>query len=167
MKKEKSPILVISCILLLLTFIVLPPLFRYLIPRPSDITTKKNVVKKQLQVLKCSKYFPEELYLESISVKYKDGIIDTNTISYKKIDQVPEGVLPNTSIKVSDEYNMFNSLKNIKVNNNNTDLITVTIDQELINDNKENTDLINYYQDLTEEQSFYENMGYTCNVLES
>ncbi len=166
MKKEKSPILVISCILLLLTFIVLPPLFRYLIPRPSDITTKNNVVKKQLQVLKCSKYFPEELYLESISVKYKDGIIDTNTISYKKIDQVPEGVLPNTSIKVSDEYNMFNSLKNIKVNNNN-DLVTVTIDQELINDNKENTDLINYYQALEEEQSFYENMGYTCNVLES
>ena len=61
---------------------------------------------------------------------------------------------------------MFNSLKNVKVNNN-TDLITITIDQELINDNRENTDLINYYQDLTEEQSFYENMGYTCNVLES
>lgn len=165
MKKEKSPVLVISCILLLSAFIILPPLFRYLVPK--EINTKtKNAQTKKLQVLKCSKYFPEELYLESINVKYRDGVIDTNTITYKKVEQIPDGVAANSSIKVSDEYNMFTSLKNIEINNNN-DLITVIINQKLLDNNLENTNLKNYFQDLTLEQTFYENMGYTCSILES
>lgn len=164
MKKEKSPILVIGCILLLSTFIILPPLFRFLLPNTSVVT--ENPIQEKLQVLKCSKYFKQELYKVSSSVKYKNGLIDTNTITYEKLTQVPDDTLDNISITVGEEYNMFSSLNGVDIIENGTTTI-VKINQSLIDNNLSNPNLLNYFQSLENQQIYYENMGYTCTVLES
>lgn len=163
MKKEKSPILVIICILVLLIFIVLPPLFRKYIPKPEIDNSQVNKV--SLKVLKCEKYFKEELYHVTSDSKYKNNQIDNNKIVYEKLQQVPEGVNNNTSITVLEEFNMFNTLNNVSIDINDT-IATVNINQNLINSNPDNERLLNYFQPIEEQKSYYESMGYNC-IIES
>lgn len=165
MKKEKSPILVIVCILFLSSFIILPPVFRAYIPN-DDIVVESPPVQDKIQVLKCNKYFKEELFKVSSSVKYRNDLIEENTITYEKIEKVPDDVSPNTSITVEEEYNMFKSLNNIDISTEEKVTI-VKIDQDLIDNNSEHSNLLNYYQSLENQKLYYEDMEYTCNVLES
>lgn len=164
MKKEKSPVLVFCCIIFLLSFIILPPFFRSTNPKEQAVNINGNQVK--LKVLKCNKYFKQELYKVSTSTKYINNVIDTNTITYEKVEQIPAEVLDNTSITVSQEYGMLSSLQNINISNNGN-LTIVKIDKNIINSNSGNLELLKYYQDITKQRGFYESMGYTCNVLES
>ena len=165
MKKEKSPILVIVCILFLSSFIILPPVFRAYIPNDDNLIESPPVQDKK-QVLKSKKYFKEELFKVSSSVKYRNDLIEENTITYEKIEKVPDDVSPNTSITVEEEYNMFKSLNNIDISTEERVTI-VKIDQDLIDNNSEHSNLLNYYQSLENQKLYYEEMEYTCNVLES
>ena len=165
MKKEKSPILVIVCILFLSSFFIFAPVFRAYIPN-DDIVVESPPVQDKIQVLKCNKYFKEELFKVSSSVKYRNDLIEENTITYEKIEKVPDDVSPNTSITVEEEYNMFKSLNNIDISTEEKVTI-VKIDQDLIDNNSEHSNLLNYYQSLENQKLYYEEMEYTCNVLES
>ena len=98
MKKGKSPVLVICCIIFLLCFIVIPPFFRAYIPKEKVIVNPAG--NEKLEVLQCSKYFAEELYKVSSNTKYRNSTIDTNTITYEKLDQVPDDTASNSSITV-------------------------------------------------------------------
>ena len=102
----------------------------------------------------------------SSSVKYRNDLIEENTITYEKIEKVPDDVSPNTSITVEEEYNMFKSLNNIDISTEEKVTI-VKIDQDLIDNNSEHSNLLNYYQSLENQKLYYEEMEYTCNVLES
>ena len=51
MKKEKSPILVIVCILFLSSFIILPPVFRAYIPN-DDIVVESPPVQDAINILR-------------------------------------------------------------------------------------------------------------------
>lgn len=162
MKKEKSPILVICCILFLSFFIALPPLFRMMIPE-KDIVVEKET-KDKIVFLKCSRYYKTDLYKVSSSVKYKNELIDSNTITIEKIKKTPEGVedIPGTTIQ--EEYQMFQSLNNIDITETE-DTTIIRVDQNLMDSNLENEELLNYYQSLENQQAFYEGRGYTCNLL--
>lgn len=162
MKKEKSPILVFSCILFLLLLIILPPIFRTYIPKKK--IEDSNQIK--LEVLKCYKYFKQELYKVSTSTKYKNNEIDTNTITYEKLEQIPVDVADNTSITVNQEYTMLSSLQNVNITTNDN-ITIVKIDKNLINSNPANPNLLSYFQTLDNQQFYYESMGYTCNVIEN
>lgn len=164
MKKAKNPILVILSILFLSLFIILPPLFRTYM-KENDMVTKPPV-KDKIQILKCYKYFKEEFYRVSSSVRYKNDLIDSNTIIYEKVEQVPDDVLDNQSITVNEEYALFKSLNNVDISTEGTATI-IKIDQSLIDNNLDNSHLPNYYQPLEEQRLFYESMGYTCNELDS
>ena len=102
----------------------------------------------------------------SSSVKYRNDLIEENTITYEKIEKVPDDVSLNTSITVEEEYNMFKSLNNIDISTEEKVTI-VKIDQDLIDNNSEHSNLLNYYQSLENQKLYYEEMEYTCNVLES
>lgn len=162
MKKEKSPFLVICCILFLSLFIALPPIFRMMIPS-KDIVVEKTPQDK-IEFLKCNKYFKSELYKVSSSVKYKNELIDSNTITYEKVEKIPEGVEEDSSITVKEEFQMFQSLNNIDITEND-DTMIIRVDQNLMDQNLEVEELLNYYQSLENQQAFYENRGYTCNRL--
>lgn len=165
MKKEKSPILVIACILFLSAFIILPPVFRAYIPN-DDITVEPPPARDKIHLLKCNKYFKEELFKVSSNVKYRNHVIEENTITYEKVEKVSDDISPNTSITVEEEYNMFKSLNNIDISTEEK-ITIVKIDQDLIDNNPEHSNLLNYYQSLENQKLYYEEMGYTCNVLES
>lgn len=165
MKKEKSPILVIACILFLSTFIILPPVFRSYIP-DSDVVIDSPPVQDKIQVLKCNKYFKEELFKVSSSVKYRNDLIEVNTITYEKLEKFPDGVSSNTSITVEEEYNMFKSLNNIDISTEGK-ITIVKVDQDLIDNNPDDSNLLNYYQSLENQKVYYEDMGYICNILKS
>lgn len=165
MKKEKSPILVITCILFLSAFIILPPIFRAYIPN-DDIVIEPPAAQDKIQVLKCNKYFKEELFKVSSSVKYRNDLIEENTITYERVEKLPGDVSSNTSITVEEEYNMFKSLNNIDISTEEK-ITIVKIDQDLIDNNPDHSNLLNYYQSLENQKLYYEEMGYTCNTLES
>ena len=183
MKREKSPILVVTCMLFLLVFIIVPPVFRKYIPKQVD-TTNTEKVKNTIQILKCNKTFNDELYKVNSSTKYIDDKIVSNTIRYQKIDNtqitnsdnnqnnnanadvvtIDEGT---SGVTVNDEYNYFSSLSDINITSNST-LTTVVINKKSLESNSSETTLKNYYQDsISSQKKFYENMGYTCNILES
>ncbi len=218
MKKEKSPILVVLCMLLLLTVIVFPPTLRKLIPR-EEITNQKEE-KNSIAVLKCSKPFLEEQYEETTTAKYINGKISTNRILYKKIEELPEDKKENTNNEnqggtteipsdtpntipevtnppiegsnngveqtpiapdvespensessafktVSEALAYFKSLNNINIQESESK-INILINKKSITDNADDMKLVNYFQDkISDQQSYYESIGYTCNILES
>ncbi len=164
MKKERSVVLVICCIIFLLSFIVLPPFFRSYIPKEKTIVGTSEQPK--LKILQCSKYFKEELYKVSSNTKYINDAISVNTITYEKLDQVPEDSVPNSSITVSEELNLFKALNNVDIEVNDTTTV-VTVNQDLVDNNPDHIDLLNYYQSLDDQKNYYETIGYKCNILES
>lgn len=183
MKREKSPILVVICMLFLLIFIIVPPVFRKYIPKQID-TNSTEKVKNTIKILKCNKTFSNEFYQVNSSTKYVDDKIVSNTIRYQKIDSTQNNNSENNQnsnsnednvtlddaasvVTVNDEYNYFSSLSDINITSNDS-LTTVVINKKSLESNDSETTLKNYYQDsISSQKKFYENMGYTCNILES
>ncbi len=218
MKKERNPILVVLCMILLLAVIALPPTFRKLIPR-EEITSQKEE-KNSIAVLKCSKTFTEEQYEETTTTKYINGKISTNRILYQKIEELPEDKKENTTNEnqggtteipsdtpntipevtnpsigesnngveqtpitsdvetpensessafktVNEALAYFKSLNNINIKETDSK-INILINKKSITDNADDMKLVNYFQDkISDQQSYYESIGYTCSILES
>ncbi len=218
MKKERNPILVVLCMILLLAVIAIPPTLRKLIPR-EEIPSQKEE-KNSIAVLKCSKTFKEEQYEEMATTKYINGKISTNRILYQKIEELPEdkkenatnenqgdtteipsdtpNTIPEVTNPPTEESNngveqtpttpdvetpensessvfktvnealaYFKSLNNINIKETDSK-INILINKKSITDNADDMKLVNYFQDkLSDQQSYYESIGYTCNILES
>lgn len=68
---------------------------------------------------------------------------------------------------VSEAVAYFKSLNNINIKELESK-INILINKKSITDNVDDMKLINYYQDkISDQQSYYESIGYTCNILES
>lgn len=166
MKKERSPILVILCIFILLLFIIIPPVLRNCLPK--EETVKENINLDKLTILSCQKTFSNELYIVTSKTKYRNNYIESNIINYQKITDpstVTETDQTNT-VSAINEFNAFKAFSNINIVESDT-LSTVTIDNDTINNNPQSTELKNYFQELNGQKGFYESMGYTCNTMES
>ena len=176
MKKEKSPILVILTIFFLSLFIILPPTFRKLVPKEE----KKKTISK-LTVVICNKMYTSELYRVNSKTKYdSDGTI-VNTITYTVIDasqiqQNTEQSIENyeqvqenndTTDSIAAELNYFKSIPNLDIVDSVGSTV-VTINQREIDSHPTESKLISYLSDNPKSQkSFYEELGYTCNIIES
>lgn len=171
MKKEKSPILVIFCILLLSLFIILPPIFRMTIPKTKvDISKEENTTTPKLILVNCNRIFDSELYQVVSKTKYVDGKINTNTINYQKLAVLPEDYVPPTvqsTITVESELAFFKTLEGIQINTTEMGT-TLILDQSLSISNSMNETFMQYYQENPNDQkNFYESLGYQCKILES
>lgn len=170
MKKEKSPVLVIGCILFLLLFIVLPPVFRAYIPNDNQAGGNNIIEQNKIEILKCNRIYADELFQENVSVKYLNDEIKTNTITYTKLDAVPEGYVPPAETNpqaVAEEYTYLSNIPNIS-NNTVTNTTTIIITDELFKANNQEERLSYYFQnDIASQKTWYEQMNYTCNILES
>lgn len=116
MKKEKSPILVVSCIFFLLLLIILPPVFRKYIPK-EEVTSNDQTQKQKLTILQCSRIFSTDLYQVTAKIKYVNGSVNTNTLTYKKLDALPEGFQEPTAevaVVFLEEYTYLSNLNQIE-----------------------------------------------------
>lgn len=193
MKKEKSPILVVMCIFFLLIFIVLPPVFRKLIPREVKIVQKKST--KSISILMCNKVDVVDKYNASIKMRYVNNKPISNIITYSPIkenteesnneetnNQSTNDTTPtetnsqeealsneesNTKLSASQEFNLLNSVPNINLTSNNG-TNTFEIDTKLNKENPENEVLSKYFNnDINIEKDYYESIGYSCNIVKS
>lgn len=168
MKKERNKVVVVLCMILLLVPIILPPVFRKFIPKEEVNSQIEN--KSKIELLKCRRVFLEELYEVNSSTRYMDGKISTNKIIYNKLITPPEDYVEKEMINhttVAEEFAYFSSLNNINIETNEK-ATTVILNKDSIRNNTTDANLTLYLQeDIVNQKSFYENMGYTCNILES
>lgn len=170
MKKEKSPVLVIFCIFLLSLFVILPPTFRSLFPKEEKNNTQNNQQTKKIVIVNCNKIYPNELYQVNSRTKYVTNSDPVNTMSFTKLDVLPENYTPvaeTTPMSVLDELTYLKSIPNIQyVENQN--ITTFTLDNTIISSMPEDNKLSSYLADTdTTQKQTYESLGYTCNILES
>lgn len=169
MKKEKSPVLVASCILFLLLLIILPPVLRKFIPK-EEITSNNQTQKQELTILQCNRIFSTDLYQVTAKIKYVNGSINTNILTYKKLEALPEGFQePTTEVAVSffEEYNYLSNLNQIEKKAAEPNPILV-ISSNTIKSNETDDNLKLYFQnDITSQKDFYTKRGYTCNTMEA
>lgn len=160
MKKQRSTFSVIFCIFFLLLFIVLPPLFRTLIPKK----VIKNTPQKKIKVLKCTKTEKTDMISATASAKYINNEIASIKIDFEKLQIPPENVEEKQKT-LKQEFEKLNGVSIIEktINNNVTSFI---INKEVI-DGSDNSILNNYYQDIDSLKTFYEQNEYSCMVLES
>lgn len=169
MKKEKSKVLIIACILVLLLFIILPPVFRRLFPDPPKEQTPVTNQNK-ISILQCNRIFATELYQVSVRVKYLNHNIHSNTMIYHKLETLPEGyqeVEASTPTAVLEEYNYLSKIEGIEMQREDPNL-TLVLTQEAIIMNPEDPTLPTYFQeDMLNQKGFYEQRGYSCIINET
>lgn len=169
MKKEKSPILVVSCILLLLLLIILPPVFRKYIPK-EEVTSNNQTQKQELTILQCNRIFSTDLYQVTAKVKYVNGSVNTNTLTYKKLEALPESFQEPTAevaVVFLEEYTYLSNLNQIEKKAEEPNPILV-ISSNTIKGNETDDNLKLYFQnDITSQKEFYTKRGYTCNTMEA
>ena len=170
MKKEKSPIVVVLCIIFLSLFIILPPTFRTLIPKSkTKNNTSSSSNNPKIILVNCNKIYSNELYQVNSKTKFVNNS-PTNVITYQKLDTLPDNYVPSTTPDTStaeSEITYFKSLVGIKVEESEN-MIRFTIDDSLLNSNPTDATLVNYLAADSDMQKLnYENIGYTCNKMES
>ena len=168
MKKEKSNFVVYLVMLLLLSFIVVPPLFRKLMPKqivPSTETTIDDIA-----ILNCNKTDSDGVLTASMSIRYRNGVLENNIVKFTKNDAgtIQENQTieqENSTITVLNEYNNFMSFEFLNpVTAEN--ITTVTLTTDLASQDATNF-LSNYLQNIDEQKLYCESIGYTCNILRS
>lgn len=156
MKKEKPFILVVLCMFLLLLLIVVPPVFRKYIPKEN---VKLNNNMKSIEILRCDNADINNTYIGSSISKYINNKIVTNTIKFIK---------NNTSINNNDameiEYQLLINMENANVVTNDN-ITTIVIDSSVVDANQDNEELSNYFSPIENQKSFYEYMGYSCQII--
>ena len=171
MKKEKSDLPVYLVMILLLMLIIVPPFFRMLMPKQN--TPSNDTIIDDIVLLNCNKTDNDGLLTALTTIKYRNGVLENNTIKFTKnevpvdnnMETIPTEQQENITMTVSSEYNTFMSFTYLNpVVDGNTTIIPLTPD--LIGQDETNY-LNSYLQNQDEQKAYYENMGYTCNVLRS
>lgn len=151
-KDYKKAIIYSIIILLLLTIMILPPLFRKTMPK--KIPTPEELAIKTYLI--CEK--ETEQYKAISTTEYRDNVEYSNTIVYTRITDKDI-----TDEEVINEINFLHQvLGTIYKHDTEKGIITITIDKITRDDNNSNIDFIKYLQSKDEEQSFFESKGYTC-----
>lgn len=160
-QKEKSPVLVISTIIFLALFIILPPLFRTLFPKD---TSSNEGTTKVFSLLTCTKTSVDGYTITS-KVKYTDDNPDRNTIIYTKIPQSEQQeTLPTTTTRTAtEEITFFKAITDIQVIEGENNM-TIIIKEDNINNNSNNIELANYLLPQKKQQEYYEEQEYTCSI---
>ena len=170
MKKEKSPVLVVFCIFLLSLFVILPPVFRKMLPKEEETNNQEELQQPKLVVVNCNIIYPNELYQVSSRTKYSGDNPPVNTITFTKLETLPENYQPNDMTPTTNVIEELTYLKNIPnmqfIENQN--VTTFTIDNAIISSIPDDGKIAQYLsEDYDTQKTTLEALGYTCNILES
>ncbi len=155
-KKKFHPIRAIVIMIILIILIALPPIFRVLFPKVEEATpTQQDAIK----IITCTRSYPTESIRETAEIRYINSKIDQTRITYEPYAATREMEEPvinqEETILPSQELAYFQALPGIQIDQIDTRTL-ITINEELINQNSENTDLKqNYFNDDQIEQKLY------------
>ena len=170
MKKEKSPVLVVFCIFLLSLFVILPPVFRKMIPRKEETNNQEELQRPKLVIVNCNIIYPNELYQVNSRTKYSGDNPPVNTIGFTKLEALPENYQPSNIVpttNVTEELTYLKSIPNIQFIENQN-VTTFTIDNAIISSIPDDVKISQYLsEDYDMQKTTFETLGYTCNILES
>ncbi len=173
MKKVKNTIINIVLyiiIIILIAFIVLPPIFRKTINDvnlSNDSNPKTQAAKESKEVLSCTKTDNINLYVITSKSMYVESVLKKNIITYTKIENNITSQVENESKSIytpEDEIYFFSTINGIGINNSNN-MTTIVITKAAININDSNERLLEYFNEKEKQREFYEEQGYTCEEI--
>lgn len=159
MKKEKSNVLVVFTILILVLFIALPPIFRMTYPKENLTIGNKIQEQNKLVLLTCRGVSLSDGYEITSYTRYINGVVKNNTITF-----TTSGAADISSVTPSalEQLNAFKTVEGLVIENETS--TTVTIDSNILS---ANPILVNYLQEKAQQKAYYESMGYTCTEIEA
>lgn len=169
--KKINPIniLLFLVIIVLLSFIIVPPILRATIKDVNLSNDNSHTVSfSNLSVLSCEKLDTINLYKITSRSRYKEDSIEQNTIKYEKLDAIEETVSnEKSSLKTpEEEIQFFSSINGIDVRSEDN-ITTVTIIKAAVQVNTANDTLLKYFNVKDKQKEFYENQGYTCEEIKN
>lgn len=169
--KKINPIniLLFLVIIILLSFIIVPPVLRATIKDVNLSNDNSHTVSfSNLSVLSCEKLDTINLYKITSRSRYKEDSIEQNTIKYEKLDAIEETVSnEKSSLKTpEEEIQFFSSINGIDVRSEDN-ITTVTIIKAAVQVNTANDTLLKYFNVKDKQKEFYENQGYTCEEIKN
>ncbi len=169
--KKINPIniLLFLVIIVLLSFIIIPPVLRATIKDVNLSNNNKTVSLSNLSVLSCEKLDTINLYKITSRSKYKKESLEQNTIKYEKLDSIEETSNSNNKVSLKtpeEEIQFFSSINGIDVKSENN-ITTVTIIKTTVQVNMANDTLLKYFNTKEKQKEFYENQGYTCEEIKN
>lgn len=169
--KKINPIniLLFLVIIVLLSFIIVPPILRATIKDVNLSNDNSHTVSfSNLSVLSCEKLDTINLYKITSRSRYKEDSIEQNTIKYEKLDAIEETTSNNkSSLKTpEEEIQFFSSINGIDIRSEDN-ITTVTIIKAAVQVNTANDTLLKYFNVKDKQKEFYENQGYTCEEIKN
>lgn len=169
--KKINPIniLLFLVIIVLLSFIIVPPILRATIKDVNLSNDNSHTVSfSNLSVLSCEKLDTINLYKITSRSRYKEDSIEQNTIKYEKLDAIEETTSNNkSSLKTpEEEIQFFSSINGIDIRSEDN-ITTVTIIKAAVQVNTANDTLLKYFNAKGKQKEFYENQGYTCEEIKN
>lgn len=169
--KKINPIniLLFLVIIILLSFIIVPPVLRATIKDVNLSNDNSHTVSfSNLSVLSCEKLDTINLYKITSRSRYKEDSIEQNTIKYEKLDAIEETVSnEKSSLKTpEEEIQFFSAINGIDVRSEDN-ITTVTIIKAAVQVNTANDTLLKYFNVKDKQKEFYENQGYTCEEIKN
>ena len=169
--KKINPIniLLFLVIIVLLSFIIVPPVLRATIKDVNLSNDNSHTVSfSNLSVLSCEKLDTINLYKITSRSRYKEDSIEQNTIKYEKLDAIEETVSnEKSSLKTpEEEIQFFSSINGIDVRSEDN-ITTVTIIKAAVQVNTANDTLLKYSNAKDKQKEFYENQGYACEEIKN
>lgn len=169
--KKINPIniLLFLVIIILLSFIIVPPVLRATIKDVNLSNDNSHTASfSNLSVLSCEKLDTINLYKITSRSRYKEDSIEQNTIKYEKLDAIEETVSnEKSSLKTpEEEIQFFSSINGIDVRSEDN-ITTVTIIKAAVQVNTANDTLLKYFNVKDKQKEFYENQGYTCEEIKN
>lgn len=169
--KKINPIniLLFLVIIVLLSFIIVPPILRATIKDVNLSNDNSHTVSfSNLSVLSCEKLDTINLYKITSRSRYKEDSIEQNTIKYEKLDAIEETTSNNkSSLKTpEEEIQFFSSINGIDIRSEDN-ITTVTIIKAAVQVNTANDTLLKYFNVKDKQKEFYENQGYICEEIKN
>ncbi len=153
MQKKLHPIRVMVIMFILLLLIILPPLFRLLFPKIEKSESSHNDI---IEFLTCTRDYPTENITETVTTRYINSKVNQTKVVYAPLTTREQAVInQEETLLPSAELAFFQNVVGINiVQKENT--TTITIDQNTIDQNKDNTELKeNYFNDKKLTQKIY------------
>lgn len=165
--KTIKPKLAIIAMVILLIFIILPPVFRMAFPA-NVINDKDDISKIEIKVLSCDRFILSTLQRVSSTITYENGMPLRNEMSYKTFE-MNNNLLnfikePTIAVKtVEEELAYFQSLEKIDVYIGQDDT-KVVIEDKGLSANSQDAELKNYMLGINEQKTRFEAQGYFCTI---
>lgn len=165
--KTIKPKLAIVAIVILLIFIVLPPIFRIAFPT-NVIDDEDDISKIEIKVLSCDRFLLSTSQRVSSVVTYENGTALKNEMSYKKIEMTNDLLnfvkQPTIPVKTADEeLAYFKTLGDVNVYVG-AEVTKVVIDSQSLVANSQDAELANYMLGIDEQKTRFEAQGYFCTI---